>query len=261
MASKKSATKSTALARRDEDKVTRPARQASQGLRKSNEASEEDLVESRATPEYSSDADFSADDLFIPRVNCLQGMSKAVKADEAKAGQILVTPGFDPVDELVIIPMVMARLRKYREDGEFGNPVICSSGNGKLGVGNPGGDCLRCKFAQWRDGKGGKRIPPPCVYIYSYGCWIPEYGVQAVMDLYKTGEMAAKSLNGLIGQAGGFGKQAFVATTTQIGVNKTWMFRFAKIKSKDVKAAAKDLEVARQKFTLGATPVEDSFEE
>lgn len=40
-------------------------------------------------------------------------------------------------------------------EGEANQPPDCSSKDGKVGVGNPGGPCKTCAYAQWGSGKDG----------------------------------------------------------------------------------------------------------
>jgi hypothetical protein len=49
------------------------------------------------------------------------------------------------------------RVRSYWP-GEFAGsePPACSSSDSKVGVGDPGGDCEHCPFAQWESGKAGR---------------------------------------------------------------------------------------------------------
>lgn len=50
---------------------------------------------------------------------------------------------------------------KGLDEGGAGSPPDCSSADGKIGVGNPGGDCATCRFAQFKsatkkDGSPGR---------------------------------------------------------------------------------------------------------
>lgn len=51
-----------------------------------------------------------------------------------------------------------AKYRDYKESG----PPFCISHDGKIGIGDPGGECRTCKCAQFTAGKNGKNERPEC---------------------------------------------------------------------------------------------------
>ena len=86
--------------------------------------------------------EFSAVDLLLPRIRLAQGLTPEVQDGTAKPGQILLT-GYDPVEEVVFIPMGMRRRRVLRDEDER-TAILCSSDDGKNGQGVPGGACQLC---------------------------------------------------------------------------------------------------------------------
>lgn len=97
------------------------------------------------------------EDVTIPRIVILQGLSPEVTEGKGSPGQFYVK-GFErnlgkgPV-ELVVIMRSKSRIR-WR-DLKLGGGLLCQSNDAKVGQGDPGGDCEKCQFAAWvgQDGK------------------------------------------------------------------------------------------------------------
>ena len=62
------------------------------------------------------------------------------------------------MDNPVIVPLFHATLRTMWSSEE--ERTVCRSDNGKVGIGDPGGDCRSCPYARW----GANRKKPPCVF-------------------------------------------------------------------------------------------------
>lgn len=200
---------------------------------------------------YSSNLDFTRDDIQMPKLRLGQGMSQEVADGDAKMGQWLVT-GFEPEDKVIIVPMVYCRGRVLNEDDQ----VICSSndginGEGEYGPGSKGnksGQCARCPKSQWVNAKkGGKNQPPACTFYYSYGIWSETHQQMMTMDLKKTAINAARGLNTLV-QQNGWGKFA-VELTSILQKGKQGQFAIPVIKPAKVKPQV--LETAAEQFSFG----------
>lgn len=97
------------------------------------------------------------EDVTIPRIVILQGLSPEVTEGKGKPGEFFIK-GFErnlgkgPV-ELVVIMRSKSRIR-WR-DLKLGGGLLCQSADAKVGQGDPGGDCEKCQFAAWvgTDGK------------------------------------------------------------------------------------------------------------
>ena len=148
-------------------------------------------VPAGATRVYTDTPDLAMEDISFPRLRLAQGLTSEVAAGDATPGQWLVT-GYDPEDDVVLIPLKMAKLREYRD--KENNEVLCSSPDAVVGIGNPGGECARCPLAHWQDTADG-RLAPTCTFIYSYVAWSVTHQVPVSIDLKKTGINAAKFIN------------------------------------------------------------------
>jgi len=108
------------------------------------------------------------DMLIIPRLKLVQKMS--VETDEGvKPGSVVNSMTKDVVAEfgkdgakLVVVPIVNTRSRIRFRPYEDGGGILCRSFDGKIGVGDPGGNCLTCPHGQWTTDENGKRQAPEC---------------------------------------------------------------------------------------------------
>lgn len=99
------------------------------------------------------------EDVTIPRIVILQGLSPEVTEGKGTPGQFYVK-GFErnlgkgPV-ELVVIMRSKSRIR-WR-DLKLGGGLLCQSPDAKMGQGDPGGECEKCQYSAWvgTDGKPG----------------------------------------------------------------------------------------------------------
>lgn len=95
-------------------------------------------------------------------------------------GKTIIEPGgfriYDPVtvQSGLVIPdqpsldltfMTEHSTRTFWEKGNLGNPN-CRAGDGKFGIGSPGGDCAKCPMAQWTNGDR-----PPCTFNANVLAW------------------------------------------------------------------------------------------
>jgi len=147
---------------------------------------------------FSNHVNFDSEDIVIPRIRLAQGLTAEVQDGTAKPGQWLLT-GYNPVDELTVVPLMFARNRTLR--GEDGN-VECKSADAITGVGFPGGICAQCQLAKWGDNGGGGRMPPTCVFSYVYVCYIIEFETLGLIEFRRTSIQAGKTLNTLSAQRG-----------------------------------------------------------
>jgi len=170
-------------------------------------AHEEDLgglTQRQSLMAYSDQPQFDRNEIVLPRLRIAQGLTAEVQDGLAKPGQLLLS-GFEPLDAATIIPMKFARLRELRGDGEERNTVFCSSQDAVRGVGDPGGACGQCQYAEWETStKRGKeiRIPPKCTFIFSYMVYIVEHKQIAVLEFRRTSERVGRLLNTMVAQRG-----------------------------------------------------------
>lgn len=147
---------------------------------------------------FSSRIDFDASDIVIPRIRLAQGLTAEVQDGTAKPGQWLLT-GYTPLDELTVVPLMFARNRALRDDA---GSVLCRSNDSLNGIGTPGGVCSQCPQNQWVDGPKGERIPPACVFSYTYICYVAEHKTMGLVEFRRTSIQAGKTLNTICAQKG-----------------------------------------------------------
>lgn len=148
---------------------------------------------------YSSTPSFEAGDVILPRLRLAQGLSQDVQDGTAKPGQWLLS-GFEPANELTIVPLLFTRRRELRDD-EFN--VLCQSNDAITGVGEPGGQCASCPFNKWsEDPRTKKRMPPACTFFYSYIVFVCEHHQPAIMDFKRTSLQAGKMVNTVVSRYG-----------------------------------------------------------
>jgi len=97
------------------------------------------------------------EDVTVPRVVILQGLSPEVTEGKGTPGQFYIK-GFErnlskgPV-EFIVIMRNKSRIR-WR-DLKLGGGILCTSTDAKIGQGDPGGECEKCAHNTWTstDGK------------------------------------------------------------------------------------------------------------
>lgn len=171
---------------------------------------------------YSDTMELDASDIAYPRLRLAQALTKEVADGFAQSGDWVLT-GFEPEKQVTLIPLLGTKTREYR-DPDDNSQLLCSSPDGKVGHGDPGGDCSVCPLTAWRKPKkaGDKNLPPLCGLGYSYVCWSVTHDTLVQVDFKKSATTAAKGLNTMI-QARGFGKFGILLTTkTERGARGQW---------------------------------------
>jgi hypothetical protein len=130
----------------------------------------------------------------MPRLKIGQPGTPEVLDGAAQAGQFIF-PGSDPVDSVILVPLVFGKGRIYSTDDDG---ILCQSGDSIHGEGDPGGNCARCPFNQWTKDKKGNNIKPQCTFYYSYGVYSETHGSIAAWDVRGAGLRPATGLNTLI---------------------------------------------------------------
>lgn len=142
--------------------------------------------------------DMGQEDVTIPRIVILQGLSPEVTEGKGTPGQFYVK-GFErnlgkgPV-ELIVIMRSKSRIR-WR-DLKLGGGLLCQSADAKLGQGDPGGECEKCQYSAWvgTDGKPGCDLyQNVIVALRKDEDWIP-----MALSGNRTKLKAIKNLNSLL---------------------------------------------------------------
>lgn len=153
---------------------------------------EEDLPTSGRV--YSETLDFDFSEIRIPKLRLASGLTKEVADQQARMGQWLLT-GHEPENTVEVVIVGVSRFRIYalKDEGE----VLCRSDDGFTGIGNPGGNCKTCPFAQWgeKNPKTNKSKAPLCNNGFSYQAFSLTHDQACIVDFKKTQLEAANNMN------------------------------------------------------------------
>lgn len=91
------------------------------------------------------------EDVTIPRVVILQGLSPEVTEGRGRSGEFYIKGlernlGKGPI-EIVVLMRSKSRIRW--QDLNLGGGILCRSVDSKVGTGDPGGNCEVCPLAEW----------------------------------------------------------------------------------------------------------------
>lgn len=159
-------------------------------------------AQSTALDIYSGEAQFDADDVFIPRLRLAQGLTKEVQDGTARPGQFLVA-GFSPEEDVTLVPVGFTKLREYRNPDD-GSEVFCYSKDALTGEGEPGGLCAECPLNKWTPNpdKPGKNLPPVCKFSYGYLFYSEQHDAITSFRFKGMGINAGKMLNTIVNHHG-----------------------------------------------------------
>lgn len=168
------------------------------------------MAESEIKPEEQR-KNFEDEDRKIPRIKVLQGLSELVANGDGKQGQIAMTINghiyADPGEPITVIPLFYWKSRIMFEGVGGDASVICQANDGKIGVGDPGGDCYECPMAKWTE-DGDERIRPRCNASHNFFVCIPNESDPnrfGIIDFTKTSySVGTKFLNRVVGNQGLF---------------------------------------------------------
>jgi len=146
--------------------------------------------------------DMDADDITIPRIVILQGLSPEVSEGRGKPGEFFIKGlernlGAKPI-EIVVLLRNKSRIRW--QDLQLGGGLLCRSFDAKEGQGDPGGKCETCKFSAWEISEANKSGRPGCdlyqnliVVLRQDDDWMP-----MAVSGNRTKLKALKNLNSLL---------------------------------------------------------------
>lgn len=147
---------------------------------------------------YSSKPIFDASDIQPPVLKLLQALSPDVTEGSGKAGQWNLS-GFSNADKLTVVPISFAKRREYRNDDTF--QLECTSYDGEVGEGTPGGLCMGCPMNTWTK-EGSRNVGPKCQFIYSYMVFVKEFDTVAVINFKRTALGVGRTLNSIVARTG-----------------------------------------------------------
>lgn len=108
--------------------------------------------------------EMNSNDITIPRIVILQGLSPEVSEGRGKPGEFYIKGlernlGNKSV-EIVVLLRNKSRIRW--QDLQLGGGILCRSFDSRKGQGDPGGDCSACKFQTWEVSDSNKSGRPGC---------------------------------------------------------------------------------------------------
>lgn len=123
-------------------------------------------------------------DYIIPRIGVCQSNSPERKKGNAryieglKEGEMfnsLLKIRYGARIRVIAVHQFYTRIKWH---GDIGEGIDCRSFNGLVGIGNPGGECARCKFAQFGTAKDGKGKGTACTDFLNFAVIVlPEKGM------------------------------------------------------------------------------------
>ena len=142
--------------------------------------------------QYSQDPDEEGYELRYPRLRLLQSSSPLVRQGIEHAGKYVVD-NFGAFDEPEVIPLARGLSRELRlsREEDPDRPVICRSNDAKVGVGEPGGNCATCPWAN-----------NGCSLIHSFIVYMADLDLPLRWDLQGSGKYTAQDINTLIKMKG-----------------------------------------------------------
>lgn len=145
-----------------------------------------DIVQGNSQPIWSDEVDLDADSLGIPFLSLMQGLSKAVTAENStvKMGDYMIT-GYDPVKEVQLVPLKFGVSRSFStqdEEGALVQHCYAPTAPEKMTHGialdsdGPGILCESCALKDWTPTdkvvNGRKQnAKPQCVASYDFLCF------------------------------------------------------------------------------------------
>lgn len=151
------------------------------------------------------------EDLKMPRLSLCQSMTPQRKKtdpkfieglDEGDFFNSITGKNYGPT--LKFAPLLWFKSRILFTPMEAGGGLLCRADNAKVGVGDPGGNCVSCEFSQWKRSKDGKRTPPRCTLFHNYLVLVleqdrmPTFESMIALSFKSTALDAATDLNALI---------------------------------------------------------------
>jgi len=182
------------------------------------DAAEEEAQVGIQLANFQSNLDLGSEDLMIPRLRLMQGLSTEVQDGSASPGSWVLS-GYEPTAEITFVPLLFARNRTLR-DGE--GSVLCRSRDAKIGEGEPGGNCEECIMNKWVENEKGPNTPPKCAFSYVYVGYVQEFDSIALVEFRRTSINAGKMLNTVAAQRGLGNFAVKLKTSKQTGKRGTF---------------------------------------
>lgn len=182
------------------------------------DASENEEQTSIQLANFQNNLDLDSEDIMIPRLRLMQGLSTEVQDGSASPGQWVLS-GYDPKEMVSFVPLLFARNRVLRDDE---GSVLCRSRDAKTGEGEPGGDCETCIMNKWINNEKGPNTPPKCAFSYVYVGWVEEFDSVALVEFRRTSINAGKMLNTVAAQRGLGNFAVKLKTSKQTGKRGTF---------------------------------------
>lgn len=154
-------------------------------------------------------SNFEDEDRKVPRIGVMQALSELVSSGDCQPGQIAMNLSghvyADKGEAFTFVPIFYWKSRVRFIGVGADAEVACQANDGKVGVGDPGGDCYSCKLAEWTE-DGDQRIKPECQATHNLFVCVPEAEEPnrfGIISFSKTSYQAGtKLLNRIMAQQG-----------------------------------------------------------
>ena len=145
-------------------------------------------------------------DMTLPRLGLCQSLSpQRIKSDPKYIPQLEEGSYFNTITredyggKVQVVPLLFYKSRLLFAPMDEGGGLRCNAPDALVGIGEPGGTCLRCPLQLF----GKKGEPPACSLLYNYACLVVKDGRvspdQLVVKSFKSSDLgAARDWNALI---------------------------------------------------------------
>ena len=165
-----------------------------------------------------------------PLLSLVQPMSELAQAGEAKPGQVVFLPTGVVLCEagasFPVIPLYYWSGRTLFPPRDQGSNIICSSPDGVIGMGLPGGKCVSCPKAVWQNS-----TPPDCMNSHNFAVYMPEAPEEERLGIAKFARSSHKCGGAFLTRLNGLRATPPFANAFRLGSkleekngNKYWVF-------------------------------------
>jgi len=144
--------------------------------------------------------DISPEDVAAPRIRLLQPTRRDNRFDNVPSGHwVSLVTGEDLGERIHVVVVGSQSSRARFAPIDQGGDLLCRAPDGRNGIGDPGGPCNVCPFAEWHG-----KTPPECAQAFNYFVLaanpdgtveIPEVPVPSILRLSRSAMGEAKRWN------------------------------------------------------------------
>jgi hypothetical protein len=149
-------------------------------------------------------------DMTLPRLGLAQALSPQVSESDPKSIENL-RPGmfFNTITREIygkkvqLVPLLFYKTRILFGSMDEGGGLRCQAPDNLIGIGEPGGSCIKCPFSQFGSARNGEGKGTACNQFFNYAALVVKDGTVSpeqllVFSLKSSGLKVAKDWNALI---------------------------------------------------------------